>query len=50
MRRAVKKAYADLFGTNERFIFSGWGGQLTEGQAEFVRGHLPEARDEEVGS
>lgn len=32
MRRAVEKAYFELTGKMPEFIFSGWGGSLTESE------------------
>jgi hypothetical protein len=36
MREAVRKAYFELTGLQPNFIFSGWGGQLTEAEQEVV--------------
>ena len=32
MRKAVQDAYFALTGTEAEFVFSGWGGELTEGE------------------
>lgn len=34
MRTAIRKAYLELTGSEPDFIFSGWGGELTEGERE----------------
>jgi len=34
MRQAVERAYYDLTGRWPEFIFSGWGGTLTDSEAE----------------
>lgn len=36
MRRAVREAYVKLTGKEPVFLFSGWGGQLTDVQREVV--------------
>jgi hypothetical protein len=36
MRRAVAKAYFDLVGEWPTFIFSGWGGSLTDPEREVL--------------
>jgi hypothetical protein len=37
MRQAIKKAYRELTGKDCEFLFSGWGGSLTEIEAEVIR-------------
>lgn len=34
MRRAVEKAYKELTGREPRFLFSGWGDELTEDEKQ----------------
>lgn len=36
MRAAVERAYRELTGRHAEFCFSGWGGGLTDGEAEIV--------------
>ena len=36
MRKAIARAYEDLTGCEPDFIFSGWGGELTEGERAVV--------------
>ena len=36
MRQAVQEAYMRLTGEVPKFTFSGWGGELTEGERELV--------------
>jgi hypothetical protein len=36
MRRAVRKAYKEITGQEPEFIFSGWGGRLTEAERSIV--------------
>ena len=36
LRNAVAKAYRELTGQDDDFIFSGWGGELTEGERALV--------------
>jgi hypothetical protein len=36
MREAVRKAYLEITGQAPKFIFSGWGGELTEGERHVV--------------
>jgi hypothetical protein len=38
MREAVRKAYVELTGQEPKFIFSGWGAELTEVEREVVEG------------
>lgn len=38
MREAVARAYLELTGKEPNFVFSGWGGSLTEGEQEVVYG------------
>lgn len=38
MRRAVEKAYKEITGEDPKYIFSGWGAHLTEGEQEVVNG------------
>lgn len=37
MRRAIEKAYLEITGEMPTFIFSGWGGSLTEAERESVK-------------
>lgn len=41
MRRAVEEAYFKITGTYPTFIFSGWGGKLTELERAIVENRLP---------
>lgn len=41
MRDAVSEAYRTLTGTAPRFIFSGWGGKLSEPERAVVEDRLP---------
>lgn len=43
MRKAVEEAYYTLTGRHEEFIFSGWGGELTEAERAVVEDRLPSA-------
>jgi hypothetical protein len=36
MRKAIAKAYLEVTGVEPTFIFSGWGGELTEGERAVV--------------
>jgi len=36
MREAVRKAYKELTGKDATFLFSGWGGELTDLEREVV--------------
>ena len=36
MREAIQEAYHKLTGEECKFIFSGWGGQLTHGERSFL--------------
>ena len=36
MRKAVKEAYFDLTGEYPVFVFSGWGGELTDSERAIV--------------
>lgn len=36
MRLAVQRAYFEITGEHPRFLFSGWGAELTEGERECV--------------
>ena len=42
MREAISAAYKTLTGVEADFIFSGWGGELTEGERAVVEDRLPE--------
>lgn len=42
MRHAVEAAYEALTGQESEFLFSGWGGELTEGERAVVEDRLPE--------
>lgn len=44
MREAVRRAYVTLTGEEPGFIFSGWGGQLTEGERVVVEQQRPHAK------
>jgi hypothetical protein len=37
MRRAVEKAYYEITGKKANFLFSGWGGSLTESERSVVK-------------
>ena len=41
MRKAVAKAYREITGQDADFIFSGWGGELTEPERAVVENRLP---------
>lgn len=41
MREAVGRAYREITGEDPRFIFSGWGAELTEGERAVVEDRLP---------
>ena len=41
MREAVENAYYAITGEWPKFIFSGWGGELTEGERAVVENRLP---------
>lgn len=41
MRRAIELAYNELTGESPEFIFSGWGGELTEGERAVVENRPP---------
>lgn len=41
MREAVARAYREITGLEPGFIFSGWGGELTEGERAVVENRLP---------
>lgn len=41
MREAINAAYKALTGVDADFIFSGWGGELTEGERAVVENRLP---------
>ena len=41
MRKAVQDAYTHLMGVKSDFIFSGWGGKLTEGELAVVENREP---------
>ena len=43
MRRAVEKAYAEVTLLTPAFIFSGWAGELTEGERAVVEDREPAA-------
>lgn len=36
MRDAISRAYRELTGEDPKFLFSGWGGELTEGERRVV--------------
>lgn len=42
MREAIARAYRELTGSDPEFIFSGWGGELTEGERACVEDRLPD--------
>lgn len=48
MRIAVKKAYEELTGVEPDFIFSGWGGELTEAERAVVEDREPHTTRERV--
>ena len=41
MRQAVRKAYKELTGKDDKFLFSGWGSELTDIEREVVTGRPP---------
>lgn len=41
MREAVEWAFREITGTKPAFIFSGWGGQLTESELAVIEDRLP---------
>jgi hypothetical protein len=41
MRRAVEVAFRTVTGRDREFIFSGWAGALTEGEAAFIERRDP---------
>lgn len=45
MRGAITKAYLDLTGQDADFIFSGWGGELTEPEWAVVENREPSAEN-----
>lgn len=50
MRRAVAEAFRQLTGHEPQFIFSGWGGRLSEAELAVVEDRLPRAADAKAGS
>ena len=38
MRNAVRRAYKELTGEEPKFIFSGWGAELTDTERDIVNG------------
>lgn len=46
MRIAVEKAYLELTGEEPKFLFSGWGGELTEGERAVINDEEPHREDE----
>lgn len=46
MRRAIEAAYREITGEAPAFIFSGWGGELTESERAVVENRLPRPADE----
>lgn len=45
MREAVARAYKEITGQEPVFIFSGWGGELTEPERAVVENRLPQPID-----
>lgn len=41
MRQAITRAYKEITGKDPMFIFSGWGGQLTEPERAVVENRVP---------
>lgn len=41
MREAVERAYREITGEDPKFIFSGWGAELDEGERAVVENRLP---------
>jgi hypothetical protein len=39
MRLAIRKAYREITGRDDEFLFSGWGGSLTKGERDVVERH-----------
>ena len=50
MRDAVAEAYTQLTGAEPAFIFSGWGGELDEGELAVVENRLPDPQKYTAGS
>lgn len=48
MRRAVERAYMELTGEEPKFIFSGWGGELTEGERAAHEHRMPDWKRTEL--
>lgn len=44
MREAIARAYEELTGQPPTFVFSGWGGELTEAERAVVEDRLPGPR------
>lgn len=42
MRRAVEAAYREITGDEPTFLFSGWGGELTDAERAVVENRVPE--------
>jgi hypothetical protein len=42
MRRAIETAYREITGEAPEFIFSGWGGELSELERAVVENRLPD--------
>lgn len=41
MRQAVAEKFSELTGTDDEFIFSGWGAQLNEGELAVIENRAP---------
>lgn len=48
MRRAVEKAFKAVTGREDEFCFSGWGGELTEGERAAVEDRMPDITKTEL--
>lgn len=42
MREAIERAYREITGQEPDFTFSGWGGELTEGERATVEDRMPD--------
>jgi hypothetical protein len=45
MREAVARAYREITGEEPRFLFSGWGAELSGSERAVVENRLPHAAD-----
>ena len=42
MRLAVQRAYKELTGRDAEFTFSGWGGEFSQAEQEYIAAHKSE--------